>query len=107
MRDRRWQRWNSLIAKIVGIPPQRAKSGLAGDPGIAKNCKLIKGEADLRAEPAATGADIGKEEQNRRRFGAQRQKVYRSDARPVWRRAACNRSRNNPKGAKLSSGLER
>jgi hypothetical protein len=29
-----------VIAKIAGILPQQAKTGLAGDPGIAKKSKL-------------------------------------------------------------------
>jgi len=31
------KRGSQEIAKIAGLPPQQAKTGLAGDPGIAKN----------------------------------------------------------------------
>jgi len=31
------KRGSEEIAKIAGLPPQQAKTGLAGDPGIAKN----------------------------------------------------------------------
>jgi hypothetical protein len=37
--------WIRGIARIAGLPPQQAKTGLAGDPGIAKDRRNWKSSA--------------------------------------------------------------
>ena len=42
------KRGSEEIAKIAGLPPQQAKTGLAGDPGIAKIAEIGKAKISPR-----------------------------------------------------------